>query len=117
MINHMLRFGLINCFLASLCGLAWTRKSKPNIVIILADDLGNADLGYRGSDIQTPNIDSSANGGVRLRILLRHAGLHPVAGGTDDRPLRHALRPADTGDIPQPHLRAADRRAHAAAGA
>jgi len=32
----------------------------------MADDLGNADLGYRGSDIKTPNIDRLANGGVRL---------------------------------------------------
>ena len=32
----------------------------------MADDLGNADLGYRGSDIQTPNIDQLAKDGVRL---------------------------------------------------
>ena len=48
-------------------GSAQTHSAKkPNIVIILADDLGNADLGYRGSEIKTPNIDTLAKGGVRL---------------------------------------------------
>jgi arylsulfatase A-like enzyme len=39
---------------------------KPNIVFIMADDLGNADLGYRGHEIRTPNIDKLATEGVRL---------------------------------------------------
>ena len=38
----------------------------PNVVILLADDLGWADVGYRGSDIQTPNIDRLAAEGMRL---------------------------------------------------
>jgi len=42
---------------------------QPNIVILLADDLGWADLGFRGSDIQTPNIDRLAAEGVHLERL------------------------------------------------
>ena len=64
---------------------------RPNFVFIMADDLGNADLGYRGGEIKTPNIDKLATNGVRLRVLLRHAGLHAVARGVDDRPLSDAL--------------------------
>ena len=45
--------------------LASAADTKPNIIFIMADDLGNADLGYRGSDIKTPNIDKLANEGVR----------------------------------------------------
>ena len=45
---------------------------RPNIIVILADDLGNADLGYRGSDIKTPNIDKLATTGVRMEA---HYGL------------------------------------------
>ena len=40
--------------------------NKPNIVILLADDLGWGDVGYHGSDIKTPNIDSIAQEGVAL---------------------------------------------------
>ncbi len=42
-----------------------TRKSKPNIIYILADDLGYGDLGcYGQKEIQTPNIDKLANDGI-----------------------------------------------------
>ena len=49
----------------SSCGLAAERK--PNIVILLADDLGYADVGFHGcKDIPTPNIDTLAKNGVRF---------------------------------------------------
>ena len=43
-----------------------TANKKPNIVFILADDMGWADIGYHGSLIQTPNLDRLARDGVRL---------------------------------------------------
>lgn len=42
-------------------------SGKPNILIILPDDLGWADVGYHGSDVKTPNIDKLAGSGVRLK--------------------------------------------------
>ena len=100
MIRKAMRLALLTSSLVSLSTLAHGQTTKPNIVIILADDLGNADLGYHGSDIKTPNIDKLANDGVRMEIFLRHACLHAIKGGVADRPLCHALRLADTGDIP-----------------
>jgi arylsulfatase A-like enzyme len=41
-------------------------ETRPNIIFIMADDLGNADLGYRGGEVITPAIDALATEGVRL---------------------------------------------------
>jgi arylsulfatase len=40
---------------------------RPNIVIILGDDMGYADMGKVGSEIKTPNLDSLAKEGVQSR--------------------------------------------------
>ena len=47
--------------------LAFGQQSKPNVVFILADDLGWADLGAYGADLhRTPNLDRFAASGVRF---------------------------------------------------
>lgn len=42
-------------------------KEKPNVLLILADDLGWSDIGCYGSEIGTPNIDALAKTGIRFR--------------------------------------------------
>ena len=49
------------------CGMTKAQSSKPpNIIFILADDLGYGDVGCFGSSIPTPNIDRMAQEGMRL---------------------------------------------------
>ncbi len=42
------------------------KARRPNVLILLADDLGYADLGFQGcKDIPTPHLDALAKGGIR----------------------------------------------------
>ncbi len=43
-----------------------TAATKPNVVLIMVDDMGYSDLGCYGSEIHTPNIDRLAEGGIRF---------------------------------------------------
>ena len=40
------------------------KEKQPNIMLIMADDMGFSDLGFMGSGIETPNIDRLANNGI-----------------------------------------------------
>jgi arylsulfatase len=51
---------------------------RPNIVIILGDDMGFADMGSFGSEIRTPNLDSLARDGVRFTNFYTHASCSPT---------------------------------------
>jgi arylsulfatase A-like enzyme len=53
-------------------------SEKPNIILILADDLGYSDLGAYGSEIQTPNLDRLANEGLRLKEFYNNSICAPT---------------------------------------
>ncbi len=63
---YALPLGLLLFFLS--CSVEQEKKNteRPNIVFIMADDLGYSDLSCYGSEIKTPNIDKLADGGVRF---------------------------------------------------
>ena len=59
--------------LSLLVVLLWTtaslfakKDSRPNVIIIMADDMGWSDIGCYGSEIKTPNLDGLAKKGVRF---------------------------------------------------
>ncbi len=45
---------------------AASAAERPNVILVMVDDMGFSDLGYHGSEIETPNLDALARGGVRF---------------------------------------------------
>lgn len=89
-------FLLLVC-LISLGGVklnAQTSGEKPNIIIILADDLGWGDVGFHGSEIMTPNLDKLAGEGVILNHFYTAPICSPTRAGimTGRYPNRFGLR-------------------------
>lgn len=55
-------------------------KPRPNIIIIMADDLGFSDLGCYGGEIKTPNLDALAENGLRFTQFYNAARCVPTRG-------------------------------------
>ena len=56
------------------------KEHRPNIVVILADDLGYSDLGCYGGEIETPNLDALAENGLRFTQFYNTARCWPTRG-------------------------------------
>jgi arylsulfatase A-like enzyme len=67
-------------FAAALSSEASAKDEKPNVVFILADDLGYSDLGCYGGEIETPNLDSLAKSGLRFTQFYNTARCWPTRG-------------------------------------
>ena len=81
---------------------AHAADKKPNILYILADDLGWKDVGFHGSDIKTPNIDKLAATGARLEQFYAQPMCTPTRAAlmTGRYPFRYGLQ---TAVIPSGH--------------
>ncbi|MBP1225263.1 arylsulfatase [Flavobacterium sp. 1355] len=73
----------------------FAQKKQPNIIVILADDLGFSDIGAFGSEIKTPNLDKLAKNGLILKQFYNAGrccpsraslltGLYPHQAGVGD---------------------------------
>lgn len=73
-----LKFILIFALTGSITNLFAIESTKPNVILIVADDLGYSDLGVYGSEIKTPNLNRIAQQGIQLTNY--HTG--PTCGPT-----------------------------------
>ena len=67
-------------------------KDRPNIVLIMADDMGYSDIGCYGSEIETPNLDKLASHGLRFSQFYNTSRCCPTRAS-----LLTGLYPAQTG--------------------
>ncbi|MGA2864872.1 MAG: arylsulfatase [Verrucomicrobiota bacterium] len=58
-------------------GLTPSAPARPNVVIIVADDMGFSDAGCYGGEVRTPNLDRLANGGLRFTQFYNTARCWP----------------------------------------
>ncbi len=103
----MIRCCFLSCLLLTLfCVNLSAADSRPDIVLIMVDDMGFSDLGCYGGEIQTPNIDALAHGGVRFDQFYNSGrccptratlmtGLHPHQTGIGHMTLSPGAMPKD----------------------
>ncbi len=88
MVNHLLSIYKKNPAAYLLLGVCLTvqtprlwgqhrASSKPNVIVILTDDMGYSDIGCYGSEIRTPNIDRLASNGLRFTQFYNTARCSP----------------------------------------
>ncbi len=89
-----LRLALAVCLLlAPAVPAAGAQPERPHVLLILADDLGWRDVGYHGSEIETPTLDALAAAGAELDRFYAMPTCSPTRATllTGQLPLRHGV--------------------------
>ena len=89
-------FVMLFCLLLGICSLSFApvaAAERPHIVILLADDLGWADVSFHGDQIKTPNLDRLVSEGAELTRFYVCPVCSPTRAGlmTGRYPIRYGL--------------------------
>jgi arylsulfatase A-like enzyme len=75
----MKRLTILAALLVSSIAMCFAQKAtKPNIILIMVDDMGYSDIGSYGSEIKTPNLDRLAAEGIRFREFYNNSICAPT---------------------------------------
>ncbi|QDU89309.1 Arylsulfatase [Pirellulimonas nuda] len=75
----MMNYPSLRTFVSFIVSVAFSATGlcqRPNIVVIMVDDLGFSDIGCYGAEIETPNLDALAAGGLRFSQFYNTAKCH-----------------------------------------
>ena len=80
--RHAFLLGLVLLLVVSFIVLPSHKKipidTRPNIIYIMADDLGYSDLGCYGGEVSTPNLDQLASNGIKLKNFYNNSRCCPT---------------------------------------
>ena len=103
---------LIILFVFAVANDSKANSSRPNIILIMCDDLGWGDVGFNGNKIiKTPNLDSMANSGIKFdRFYAAAPVCSPTRGSvlTGRHPFRYGIYYANTGHMKEKELTLAE---------
>jgi arylsulfatase A-like enzyme len=102
--------------LAICCGLSVAQAAgsaaRPNVVLVMCDDLGWGDVGFNGGKIiKTPHLDEMARAGMKFERFYSAAPVcSPTRGSalTGRHPYRYGIFSANTGHLPAPEMTLAE---------
>src|SRR2546430_1592258 len=91
--GELMRTFFLIPFITLLC-LSATAAPQPNIVYILADDMGYADVSFHNGEIKTPSIDRIATAGAKLEQFYVQPVCSPTRASfmTGRYPMRYGLQ-------------------------
>ena len=65
-------------FFLVICIGSYAQQRRPNIILIMADDMGYSDIGCYGGEVQTPNLNQLAKEGIRYKQFYNAARCCPT---------------------------------------